>query len=480
MKRHKQSNGKARVANRRASVAAALGVVLAVGLVAAFWSRDPGPPVPDPDTEGMERNVAEKIASTRAVVEGDARSAAEWGRLGMVFHAHELFAEAAICYRRARELSDDDFRWPYLEAQALKEARELEASLEVLAAALALRPDYAPLHVLEAELYESAGDVERATAAYRRALAVDDRCAPAHFGLGRASLSEGSIEDSREHLERARELAPSSGAVRATLARLYRRLGDRDRALEAAALARELHPEVPLDDPTMAAVAEEAVSVVGLQSRAVTAESRGETRRAEGLLRQMIALRPDEANLYYNLGNNLARQGRAAEAEAQYREALLRRPDHVAALINLGNVLAQSGDLTGSEALFRKALSSSPDHAGALGSLAKVALSRGDMSGAAALLERAIESDPRRTDEHFVLGQVLRRQGRSAASVAMLERAIELSPQRGDIHFELAVTLAEQGSFRQAWRHVHDAEATGWQPPIEFLAALRARMPDPG
>ena len=36
------------------------------------------------------------------------------GRLGTVFHAHELNSEAISCYQRAMSLAPENARWPYL------------------------------------------------------------------------------------------------------------------------------------------------------------------------------------------------------------------------------------------------------------------------------------------------------------------------------------------------------------------------------
>lgn len=456
------------------------GAVLAAGVaLVLIVSRGGGPPVPQPDTSSMEAQVAEKIARTRDLVASDPREPAMWGRMGMVFHAHELFSEAAESYARAAELDDADFRWPYLRAQVLKELRELDDARHALALALSLNPSYAPLHVLDAELLESAGDTDGADGAYRRAIAADARTAPAHFGLGRSRLADGALDESQAHLETAASLAPQAGAIQATLARLYRRQGDREKALRAATLARTLHPEVTLDDPVMAAVGEEGVSIVGIQSRAVEAESKGDSVRAEALLRQMIALRPEDANFYYNLANNLARQGRFDEARASYQDALSRAPDHVAAHINLGNVLAQAEDWGRAESSYRRALEIEPEHAGALSSLAKTAIHRGDRAQAETYLRRSIDSDPTRAEAHYILGQLLRGDERLGEAIASFERALELAPHRGDIIAEHAITLAQHGDFAEAWRYTHRAQSLGWTAPPDFLAALRARLPEP-
>ncbi|HXV65569.1 MAG TPA: tetratricopeptide repeat protein [Vicinamibacteria bacterium] len=427
------------------------------------------PSIPDPDTSGMEAQVAAKIASRRRHLQQEIDSAERWGELGMVFHAHELYAEAATSYSEARRLAPDEYRWPYLEAQSLKEQREAERALESVEAALAREPSYAPLFALKAALLEQLGKSEEALTAYRSALEVDADCALAHFGVGRLTLG---TEEGLEHLERAATLEPEAGAIQALLARAYLQAGNREAATRAAALARTLHPEVPLDDPVMAAVLEEAVSVSGLQSRAVEAEARGEPHRAEMLLRKMIELRPEDANLPYNLANNLSRQGRFQEAEPYYRESLHMDPNHVAALINLGILLSQRSQFVEARELFERALAADPESSGALASLGKVAALQGDITAAIGYFERALRLDPANVETYRALSQALQSMGRRREAMAPLRKALEIEPARGELHFELAVLHAQEHEFDRAREEALAAESRGFPVPQDFMRAL--------
>jgi len=185
--------------------------LLAAAAVAAMLLLRETPEIPAPETSAMEPQVAEKIAETRGRVEGDIRSAEAWSTLGAVFQAHELFPEAAASYAQARALDPEDYRWPYLEAQCLKEIRELAAAREAVGEAVARNARYAPLFVLQAELFEQDGASEDALRAYQRALAIDPRCAPAAYGVARFHLAAGDVEASLTLLERAVELAPEAG-----------------------------------------------------------------------------------------------------------------------------------------------------------------------------------------------------------------------------------------------------------------------------
>jgi tetratricopeptide (TPR) repeat protein len=430
------------------------------------------PPIPDPATDGMEPQVADKMRSARNAVAEDSASAEAWGRLGMVFHAHYLESEAAPCYSEAHRLDRDDFRWPYLLARILK-SRDPGQALEVLDKAHRLKPDFAPLHLLAAELLETNGDSDSALDSYRRALSVDRGSAAGEFGIGRLALAKGDLEESATHLERARELAPEAGSIQATLSQLYHRLGREEEAGKAAARARKLHPDVEVDDAVLASVKEEAVSIVGYQHRALDAEQAGDPSRAEALLRRAIEIRPDDASLSYNLANHLSRQGRHREAEESYRQALRLDPGHVPTLVNLGILAAENGEIERAVSLFEKALARDPSHPGALLGLGNAAAARGRLDTAVQLFERALESDPDRPDAHYALARALSARGEIDAAIEHFRNALEGAPERGDIHIHLASLHARRHDVQEAERHIHLARGMGVDPPDELLRALR-------
>ncbi len=444
--------------------------VLAAALVPGTLLETP--PIPDPATDGMEPQVADKILSARSAVAEDPASGEAWGHLGMVFHAHYLESEAAPCYSEAQRLDPDDFRWPYLLARILK-SRDPVRALGVLDKAHRLKPDFAPLHLLAAELLETKGDSDGAIDLYRRALSVDRGSAAAEFGIGRLVLAKGDLEESATHLERAREIDPEAGSIQATLSQLYHRLGREQEATEAARRARRLHPDIDVRDPVLAAVTEEAVSIVGYQHRALDAEQAGDPSRAEALLRRAIEMRPDDASLRYNLANHLSRQGRHREAEDAYRHALRLDPGHVSTLVNLGILAAQNGEIDEAKRLFETSIEGQPDHAGALLGLGNIAAAEGRFAAAVRLFERALESDPDRPDAHYALARTLAARGEIDAAIEHFRNALEGAPERGDIHLHLASLHARLRDVQEAERHIQQARRLGMEPPDELLRALR-------
>ena len=392
----------------------------------------------------MEPRVREKIAGHRSLVEADSGSPAAWGSLGRTFHAHGLEPEADEAYARAEALDPADYRWPYLRAAALRNIRPGDA-LAAADRAAQLRPDYAPAHLLAAELLEAGGHPEAGLARYRRALEAAPESAPAELGIGRLLLRIGALDAAREHLERAAARAPRAGLVHAELARLYSRQGDAEAARRAAEVSRQLPDLVPVDDPLLTEVWDEAVSARGTRQRALRAEAAGDFEAAAQLYVQLLDLQPGDPDVLYNFGNLHVRTRRFARAAELYREALDARPEHVAARVNLGSAL----------------------------------LMLGRRDDAVEQLLRALEDDPADPDANRTLAGLFAYRGDNEAAIRHYRAALAHDPRDGAVHRDLAIVLAAEGEFAAAWEHVDAAADRGAPPSADFLLRLRTAFPRP-
>ncbi len=464
----------------------AISLLLAVvgGGGAFLLLRDRGPEPPNPDLADAEPAVAEAVRRARTAVLATPDSGERRGALGAVFLAHELHEAAALAYRQAGRLAPDDYRWSYLEARSLWRL-DPAAAEEAALAAIRKNPDYAPARLLAGQLAEDRADPDTALARYREAI---DRLGaggePANtaallFRAGRMLAGRNDFRAALPLLERAAALAPESGAIAAALARVYRRTGAGHLARKAAGRARGLEHDMVIADPLMNAVQGVAVSIVGRERRAFAAEGAGRPEVAERLLREMIRTRPDSADLYYNLGNNLSRQGRNEEALTAWQSALDRNPDHVSALVNSAIVLAQSGNRGEAARRCRRALEVHPNHSGALSSLGSVAALDGRRDEAISWFRRSLEQEPGRAGTHDSIAQVLAANREFVEAIRHFRIAVAAEPFRADYRLGLAATLASTGDFAGAWEVAHEGERLDAPLPPDFLRMLAGAMPEP-
>jgi superkiller protein 3 len=453
---------------------AGLAGTLVLLLVFRYALPPEAPRVPDPDRSAMEPQVAAKIDQARDAVLETLDSHEAWGRLGVVLHAHRLEADAAVCYRRAAELSPGEFRWQYLLAHSLRDT-DAEAALAAAEAASRLTPDYAAAYVFRGQLLEASNRLEEAMAQYQKAAEIEPENAMAEFGLGRLYLARSEVQDALRHLLRAREMCEEAAAIHGTLAQAYRQIGDMESALRENRLASQLTETIPIIDPIHYAMRKESVSSVAQLDRAIEADRAGDYETAEALYEELVQLRPDDASIRARFGDTLARQSKLGPAKEQYEVAIAANPQWASAHYGLGNMLNFEGDYDGAASHYRSALEARPDDARTMLNLAGVLAFQGELPEATSLCRRALEMDPKGFAPNFHLGRVLIQQSSNREAIPFLRAAIEARPDSGPAHWQLSIALVGIGDYAAAWEHVERAQELGEKIPPQLMEELRRR-----
>ena len=169
-----------------------------------------------------------------------------------------------------------------------------------------------------------------------------------------------------------------------------------------------------------------------------------------GDVKRTIALRPDYAEGYNNLGCMLCGQGKFEQALARFEHAIALRPDYAEAYNNLGNVLKEQGKLDQAAARYQQAISLKPNYAEAYNSLGNVLRDQGKLDQAAACYEQAIVLRPDFAEVHYNLGNLRFEQGQLDEAAAQLERAVALKPGLYRAHNNLGNVRWEQDKLDQA------------------------------
>lgn len=425
----------------------ALGLVLA----GALWLHCT-PPAPDvPTIEGWtgEPQVAEKIESARAAVAEDPGSADKLGRLGMIFHAHDLHSEAVVCYRGAAELAPEDERWPYLAALSTR-TDDLETANALFEEAAARGADHAAFHVNHGDTLAQLGRATDAAERYQRALELDPKVTYALYGLAQLALAAGEPEVARGHLERAAGIAPWHGEVRTLLAQTYRRLGrseEAERELEAAGA----YPETTqAADAIYQQVEAEAVTAVAYTTRARRLAREGRYAEAEELYRKVLAIRSGVAGDYSNLGGTLAGQGKLDEAIGYYRKALDLDDDDPYALNNLAMAVAQKGDAESAIVYLERALEIEPRYPEAHHNMGLIRAGQRRLDEAIEHYRRALEQNPSFARVHNDLGTAWAGLGELDRALESWRRALEIDPRELSALHNLSLALAQSGEHAEA------------------------------
>jgi tetratricopeptide (TPR) repeat protein len=406
-----------------------IGLMLAVAAAAIVMQPGgAGTPIPQPDLSNVHSNVAASVATARAQVEEHPMSDERWGHLGMVYMAHEWYAEARACFLEAARLGPQEFRWAYYQA-VLRESDNLAAAASAYAQAEAMRPNYVPLRCRWASVLLRLGDFEGAEKQFREASRLAPREAVPQIGLGRMARSQHDLEAARGHFETAVALSPSSRDARAELASVYHLLGQEELAVNeqqrAAALAGSYGA---LSDPFMQDVEKLANAARHLSMQADQLAMQGHLPAAEQAYRKLISDRPDLARARMNLAQVLLSQGRQSEALEEYRGTIELFPDDALAYFSYASTLEKLGRSETAIRNYEQAIRLKPDYSHAWYALGQLLEQTGDREGAANCYRQAVESDPQFAPAHLALGIALQAAPQLEGALSHFRTAVQLAP----------------------------------------------------
>jgi tetratricopeptide (TPR) repeat protein len=171
---------------------------------------------------------------------------------------------------------------------------------------------------------------------------------------------------------------------------------------------------------------------------------------AEASLRLAIAAQPGLAKAHLHMGDTLSILNRFADAVVSYRRALRLKPGYTEAYINLGNALLLQGEMDQAASAYRKALTLKPDFAKGHNNLGYLLLRSGGFEEARAAFASAVAIEPGYFEAHNNLGSALHKLGRADEAQAAFRTAIRLAPGYAEAHANLSAGLLETGKVLEA------------------------------
>ena len=171
----------------------------------------------------------------------------------------------------------------------------------------------------------------------------------------------------------------------------------------------------------------------------------GKYEEAIACFNKAVELKPDYAEVYYNLA--LARENlkQHEEAVANYNKAIALKHDYAQAHTNLGNVLNKLGKYEEAIASHNKAIELNPGAAEAYTNRGVALNTLRRHEEAIASHNKAIELNPGAAEAYNNLGVALLDNGKHEAAVASYNKAIELKPDYAGALDNLSTLLVQMG-----------------------------------
>lgn len=387
------------------------------------------------------------------------QDAASSGALGMVLSAYGQSEHARVCYRRARQLDPDDFRWPYYEAVSLGDLGRTEAAIEVMQEALALRPDHPEARLRLADWLADGRDPAQARALYAAVLATDPQRAEARFGLARVLLAQGELQTAAAQLRAILDQDWQVGEVHYALSRVLLALGDRSGAEQHATLFRRFEGRrLHLVDPLVAAVTELNLSDKPHLTRAAWYREQGQIEAAAVALEQALAINPRNPAARLDLMEIHVRSGRQDLAVGEYDAAAADSPNDPEVHLRWARLQRQALDYPGAAATFTRALALRPDWPEVLAELGFVLEQQGLVDPAIERYREAVALDPGLSAANAGLGRLLLVGGDLSGAIPHLERAAQApGGERARLLYLLALGYRDIGQPSLAREALRDA-----------------------
>jgi tetratricopeptide (TPR) repeat protein len=167
-------------------------------------------------------------------------------------------------------------------------------------------------------------------------------------------------------------------------------------------------------------------------------------------LEQALALEPSNAETLNNLANTLKRLGLAAEAEKRWHTALQLKPDYAEAYSNLSNLLVDQGEYDRADGMARRAIELNPRLADAYVNLAAVAAARHRHGESLQVLDALLAFPPGHARALAARALSLKELDRFDEALDAAKRAALMAPESPESHNALGQVLQAMGEFEPA------------------------------
>ena len=323
--------------------------------------------------------------------------------------------------------------------------------------AIKTRPDYIHAYVTLGNALQANGKIEAAIRSYSQALELQPNFAEVRANIGSMYFKMGRLEEAIAHYEEAIALSPDLAGAHWNLGKVYHKHGDMDAAIACFQKTSELNPQLVGADFHF-----------NLANRLFTEGKRDE---AIDSYEKAIAIKPDWAEAYANIGSARSQQGNLDAAITYYQKAVELKPELEVLHSNLANSFLQQGKYESAITSYQTALKIKPDWADVHANLGNAFSMLGKLEEAQASYQEALVFKPNWAEVYCRMGHI-QKQDKPLEAIANFEKAIECNPKFSEAHQQLCDLLSHSTNLAGA-RRVADkyCEYCGEEVPVMSATA---------
>lgn len=285
---------------------------------------------------------------------------------------------------------------------------------------------------------------EEALSCFEKALSLDESIAGSWAGMAAALDQLGRADEAQQAYRKFLENSPVKQGLRQA-----EQLLNEERFQDAETICDDLLRQNPND-----------VDVLRMQARIATDDGRGII--AEGLLKRITRIRPDDFRGHVELGTFLGQSGRYPEAVDCLRQAVQMNPDAPTVRQRLGDYLAILGKSAEALECYDRVLQSDRNNTPALAGRGHMLRILGRHEECARAYEAAVAVDPGHGDAWWGLAS-LRGYSLSETQVEELKRHLGKGTTTPEdqifMNFALARAEEDKSEFAAAWEHYSEGNS---------------------
>ncbi len=323
--------------------------------------------------------------------------------------------------------------------------------------ALKIRPDFIHAYVTLGNALQAGGKIEAAIRSYSQALELQPNFAEVRANIGSMYFKMGRLEEAIAHYEQAIALSPDLAGAHWNLGKVYHKHGDIEAAIACFQRTSELNPQLVGADFHF-----------NLANRLFTQGKRDEAIES---YEKALAIKPDWAEAYGNIGSARSQQGDLDAAIINYQQAVALKPELEVLHFNLGNSFLQQNKYEEAITNYQNTLKIKPDWPEVHANLGSCFSMQGRLEEALTSYQEALRLKPDWAEVYCRMGHI-QKQDKPLEAIAHFEKAIECSPKLSEAHQQLCDLLSHSTNLAKA-RSVADkyCENCGENVPVMSATA---------
>ena len=334
---------------------------------------------------------------------------------------------------------------------------KIKEAIAICQQALKIRPDFIHVYVTLGNALQAGGKIEAAIRSYSQALELQPNFAEVRANIGSMYFKMGRLEEAIAHYQQAIALSPDLAGAHWNLGKVYHKHGDIEAAIACFQRTSELNPQLVGADFHF-----------NLANRLFTQGKRDEAIES---YEKALAIKPDWAEAYGNIGSARSQQGDLDAAIVNYQQAVALKPELEVLHFNLGNSFLQQNKYEEAITHYQNTLKIKPDWAEVHANLGSCFSMQGRLEEALTSYQEALRLKPDWAEVYCRMGHI-QKQDKPLEAIAHFEKAIECNPKLSEAHQQLCDLLSHSTNLAKA-RSVADkyCEFCGDNAPVMSATA---------